>query len=73
MNVIGTTTGWCVSFSDEWVDELQKLDVLTSDDNIFKSGDVLYVGNNISVNSSSANISNLQLKNILLFTQLSHQ
>ena len=56
MNVIGTTKGWCVSFSDEWVDELQKLDVLTSDDNIFKYGDVLYDGNNISVNSSSENI-----------------
>lgn len=68
MNVIGTTKGWCVSFSDEWVDELQKLDVLALDDNIFKSGDVLYVGNNISVNSSCANISNSQLKNILLFS-----
>lgn len=66
MNVIGTTKGWCVSFSDEWVDELRKLDVLTLDDNIFKSGDALYVGNNISVNSLSTNICNDQLNNILV-------
>ena len=68
MNVIGTTKGWCASFSDEWVDELQKLDVLASDANIFKFGDILYTRNNISVNSSSEDTSNSQLKNILSFS-----
>jgi len=41
MSVIGTTTGWSLSASDQWVNDLKKLGNITSDYIFYKSGDNL--------------------------------
>lgn len=41
MSVMGTTQGWSISISEEWVDGLKELDNITSDIVFYKSGDNL--------------------------------
>lgn len=45
MSVIGTTDGWSISVSEEWVEELKKLGDITSEFIFYKSGDNLYAEN----------------------------
>lgn len=45
ISVMGTTEGWSLSASEEWVDELEELDNITSDFIFYKSGDNLYAEN----------------------------
>ena len=45
MSIMGTTKGWNLSVSEEWVDSLKKVGSITSDFIFYKLGDNLYAEN----------------------------
>lgn len=45
MSIMGTTQGWNLSISEEWVDGLQQMGDITTDVVFYKTGDVLYAEN----------------------------
>lgn len=45
LSVMGTTAGWNLSLSEEWVDGLQQIDEITPEYIFYKSGDNLYAEN----------------------------
>lgn len=45
LSVMGTTEGWNLSLSEEWVDGLQQIDEITPEYIFYKSGDNLYAEN----------------------------
>lgn len=45
LSVMGTTDGWRISVSEEWVDDLKQLGKITSEFIFYKSGDNLYAEN----------------------------
>lgn len=42
MSVMGTTEGWSISVSEEWIDELKQIGNINSEFIFYKSGDNLY-------------------------------
>lgn len=45
MCIMGTTQGWNLSISEEWVDGLQQVGDITTDVVFYKTGDILYAEN----------------------------